>query len=67
MQATTKSGYGCESRGYHYSDCNELYNLGKRYDQDNGVEKDITKAIECWRKAAEQRHADAIKRLEELK
>ncbi|GEM_PF-222583 len=35
-------------------DAEAQYNLGLAYFKGKGVTKDITKAIECWRKAAEQ-------------
>ena len=42
------------------------YYLGVCYENGEGVEKDMAKAIEWYRKAAEQKQSDAIKRLQEL-
>ena len=67
-------GAGCKSQTEHakiagqkdpnvqivkQKNANELYNLGKRYSKGDSVEKDMAKAVECWRKAAEQGNAKA--------
>jgi TPR repeat protein len=43
------------------------HNLGYCYENGEGVEKDIKKAIEWYQKAAKQGHEDSILRLESLK
>ena len=42
------------------------YNLGVCYYNGEGVTKDYAEAVRWWRKAAEQGHADAKRRLNEM-
>lgn len=45
---------------------NAQYNLGQCYRLGRGVAEDITEAVKWYRKAAEQGHENAKKRLKEL-
>lgn len=47
-------------------DAQAQFNLGTCYANGYGVPQDISEAVKWWRKAAEQGHPEAIKRLQEL-
>lgn len=62
MTETFESLKKCAEQG----DAEALYQIGNCYQNGEGVEPDIEKAIEWWQKAAEQGHKKASELIQKL-